>query len=144
MRIYLVRHGEAGMPGGGGEPALTAMGVRQAESTADDAARTGVRVARVVHSGKLRARQTAEILAARLSPPGGVAAMDGLGPDSDVFALARLLESQTEALMIVSHLPLLDRLVGVLVTGDPGQILVGFSTAQMVCVEGRDGEWGIV
>ncbi len=144
MRIYLVRHAEAAAPHGETEPVLTANGLRQAQSAAESAVRAGVRVERIVHSGKRRAEQTAEILARSLAPRAGVSKMEGLSPNDDVFAVARFIEDQELPLILVSHLPMLDRLVAVLVAGDPEQTLVGFTTAQMVCLEGEEGEWRIV
>ena len=69
----------------------------------------GVQVGSIVHSGKKRARQTAEIFGAALSPAGGVKQMDGLKPLDDVTAVARNLRSD-RGLMMVGHLPFMERL----------------------------------
>lgn len=70
MTLYFVRHGESTwnvrkvVQGQTASPELTALGREQAEAAADQLAALGVR--RIVASDLMRARQTAEIIAARL------------------------------------------------------------------------------
>lgn len=64
-RILLIRHAEADYEGS--DPPLSAAGVRQADTVADRLA--DERIARILHSPKLRARRTAEAFASRLGCP---------------------------------------------------------------------------
>jgi broad specificity phosphatase PhoE len=70
MTLYFVRHGESTwnvakrIQGQTASPELTARGIVQAEAAAEELAGAGVR--RIVASDLLRARQTAEVIAARL------------------------------------------------------------------------------
>jgi len=84
MELYLVRHGQAAARDGEVSRALTEHGAEVVEQVAAFAARAGVKVDEVRHSGKLRAHQTAEILAKALAPPRGVNAVAGLDPEDDV------------------------------------------------------------
>ena len=82
MRLYLVQHGEARSEEKDPERPLTDRGasdVRRVAKLATEAG--GVMVERILHSGKTRARRTAEIWAAEL----GIAATeaDGLAPMDD-------------------------------------------------------------
>ena len=62
----------------------------------------------LLHSGKLRAEPTAEILADYLMPAkGATASRRGLGFDDDVRPLAESLAATDHRLMIVGHLPFL-------------------------------------
>jgi broad specificity phosphatase PhoE len=60
MRVYLVQHGEAQPEAVSAERELTPRGRSDVERVANLLAGGGVRVAKVCHSGKTRARQTAE------------------------------------------------------------------------------------
>ena len=62
MRLYLVQHGDAVPERLDPERPLSAAGRREVEAVARLLAGAGARVAHVVHSGKLRAQQTAELL----------------------------------------------------------------------------------
>ena len=60
MRLYLVHHGEAVPPGVDPQRPLSEGGSASVEQVAEKAAMQGAKPAVVWHSGKLRARQTAE------------------------------------------------------------------------------------
>ena len=96
-----------------------------------------------MHSGKLRAEQTAEILADYLMPAKGTTVQRGLGPDDDVRPLADSLAATDRTLMIVGHLPFLGRLVSQLVVGDADRPVVQFEAAGLVGMQFQDGHWTI-
>ena len=64
MRIYLVQHGASKSEAEDPERSLTDEGRQTVEKMADYLTSAGASVDRIKHSGKLRARQTAGILAA--------------------------------------------------------------------------------
>src|SRR3989442_4166078 len=68
MDCYLVQHGEATPEQDDPARPLTDRGRREVEPVAEAAKRSGVGIAEIVHSGKIRAPQTAELLAAARSP----------------------------------------------------------------------------
>jgi len=68
MKVYLVQHAEAMSEEQNPERPLTELGRQHTRSVADLAARMGVEVEQVRHSGKTRAEQTAEILGEALGP----------------------------------------------------------------------------
>ena len=63
MKLYLVQHGEAHAKNVDPERPLTERGHGDVARLAAFLSRAGVRVERVIHSGKLRAEQTAGVLA---------------------------------------------------------------------------------
>ncbi|MDF2956449.1 MAG: Phosphohistidine phosphatase SixA [Candidatus Alkanophagales archaeon MCA70_species_1] len=79
VRVYSAQHGEA--RSGAEDPArpLTDKGKEDAKKVANYVSKF-VRVERILHSGKLRAVQTAEIMADALKPPKGVEQTDTLEP----------------------------------------------------------------
>ena len=82
MRAYLVRHGEAEREEVDPERHLTHRGADVAQRIAGEAVTDlGVRPAGIFHSGKARARQTAEIWGGLVGTD--VAEADGLAPNDD-------------------------------------------------------------
>ncbi|MEM3030417.1 MAG: phosphohistidine phosphatase SixA [Candidatus Micrarchaeia archaeon] len=140
MEFYLVQHGEAAREEQDPARPLTQKGRADAEKTAGFLARQGVRVAAIHHSGKLRARQTAEIFAAKLGAPlGGLA---GMAPNDEPRAAADFLATVQQPVLLVGHLPHLSRLVSLLVAGDSEKPVVAFCMAGVVCLEREEG-WRI-
>jgi phosphohistidine phosphatase len=110
MPLYLVQHGPAKSEAEDPERRLTDAGRRLVQRIADFLAPLALAVDRIEHSGKARARETAEILAARLQPPEGIRQVAGLAPNDPVEPARARLESETKSLMLVRHLPHLARL----------------------------------
>ena len=133
MDVYLMQHGEAVSAEVDPDRPLTPEGIAHVSAVAAHAAACGVRVDRVVHSGKTRAAQTAAILAGALGCP-DVLAAHGLKPNDDVVAagLALIHRDAPGSLALVGHLPFLDRLASLLVTGNPEASVVAFRNAGLV------------
>ncbi len=144
MKLYLVQHAEARREEEDPDRPLTEKGWADARRVAAYlVGRGAVRVQRIIHSGKLRARQTAEVWAEHLSPVVIVPA-DGLDPAADPATWANRLQQRTEDTMLVGHLPHLERLVSSLLVGDPERRVVEFRNAGVVSLErGEDDRWMI-
>jgi phosphohistidine phosphatase len=144
MRVYLVRHGKASkdstMPSDAERP-LTARGRSDVEAMAKLVASSGTQVHQIRHSGLRRAQQTAEIFGQQLNPPGGVVAVKGLLFDDPVEQLARELLLEPEPAMFVGHNPFMERLVSLLLTGNPDRVPVSLGTSSTVCLENTEGVW---
>ncbi len=143
MRIYLVRHGEAKLESVDAARPLSERGRAEIERVAVLSARLGPAIAEIRHSGLLRARQTAEILAARLVPPPAVGPMEGLAPGDDPARAADACEAATEPLVLVGHLPHLGRLASALLIGHAGKELIRFDTGTLVCLAKGEGGWWV-
>ncbi len=143
MTLFLVQHGEARPESEDPERSLTERGAEIVGRMAEWAARIGIKVDQIQHSGKRRAEQTATIVAQDLNPPRGVMAVKGLSPNDDVNQVAASLRGDQGSLMLVGHLPHLSRLVSLLVTGNPDINVVRFRNAGIVCLAQRDGKWAI-
>jgi len=134
MALYLVQHGRSFSKELDAEQGLTPEGVADVERIAKVAANYGVRVSRIQHSGKKRALQTAEIYAAALRPAKGVEPGSGLNPLDDVTQLAAQLDS-SENLMLVGHLPFMERLASYLITGSIETLVFKFQNGGVVCLD---------
>src|SRR5436305_14596055 len=142
MRVYFVRHGEAKREDVDPERHLTARGAEDVRRIAADARNDlGVRPTRILHSGKARARQTAEIWAELAGAD--VAETDALAPNDDPTVWAARLDAEGDGLMLVGHLPHLERLVGLLVTGDADRGVVGFPAGGLVRLERTEAGWEV-
>ncbi len=116
MQVYLVRHGEASVPPGGSERILTDRGRDQARRIAACLAGRGAAPAVIRHSTRIRARETAEILAAALGDV-PLEEITGLAPEDPVSGIAAMVAGTDQDLMLVGHLPHLDLLASQLVAG---------------------------
>lgn len=132
MELLLVQHGEARPKEEDPARPLSDRGRRLVEQMAVFAARHGVKVDEIRHSGKLRARQTAAVLAEALEPPKGLREAPGLNPEDDVNDAAESLAHEHGRIMLVGHLPFLGRLAGLLLAGDPDAPVVQFRNAGIV------------
>jgi phosphohistidine phosphatase len=144
MRLYLVQHGDAVPERLDLERPLSATGRREVEAVARLLAGAGVRVAHVVHSGKLRAQQSAELLATALAPGTVPEIMPGLNPNDPVEPMARGIADWTSDVMLVGHLPFMGKLVARLVVGDKRRPVAAFVPGTVVCLEQAEaGDWVI-
>lgn len=111
MEVYLVQHGAAKSEAEDPQRGLTEQGQGNVERVAEFLAPLRLALDHIEHSEKLRARQTAEILAARLRPSGGTKEIRGMAPNDDVEPMYARLQREANPLMLVGHLPYLSRLV---------------------------------
>ncbi len=143
MNVYLVQHAEARPKEEDPDRSLSERGWRDAEGVAGLASRMGLVVSQIRHSGKLRAEQTARILGEALSPTEGLVAIEGLGPLDDVEPVANDVDVSVAPMMLVGHLPFMERLIGELVVGDPDEAIVDVQNAAIVCLSRSDETWQV-
>jgi phosphohistidine phosphatase len=141
VKVYLVQHAEAQPEEVDPDRPLSDTGREHAEQVAAVTVKLGLEIDEIRHSGKTRAEQTATILGAALSPSRGVRAASGLGPVDDIEPIAEQLEAVSKPVMLVGHLPFMERLTGYLVTRDAQQAVVDFTNAAIVCLAQDDGQW---
>ncbi len=134
MALYLVQHGQCHPKDVDPAKGLTEAGESTVTRIANVAKDYGVPVSCILHSGKKRALQTAEIFETALVPPEGLHAKSGLNPLDDVTAIAGLIDSK-DNLMLVGHLPFMSRLCSWLVTNDPDAPIFQFQGGGIVCLK---------
>ena len=144
MRLYLVQHGPALPAAEHPDRPLTDQGRREVEVVAALLARGQPCLARIIHSGKTRARQTAEILADHLKPSQPVEAAAGIDPNDPVEPWIVVANGWTEDRLLVGHQPFLGQLVSRLMLGQECA-LVDYRPGTVVCLEPTGaGDWRIV
>jgi phosphohistidine phosphatase len=143
MRVYLVQHAEALSEEINPDRPLSEVGRQHANDVAALAARMDVTVQQIRHSGKTRAAQTAHIFGSKLGVE-NVVQSDGLGPVDDVVPVAEELDQLDDPVMLVGHLPFMERIAGQLLVGDAEQPVVQFNNAGLVCLEKTDERWQVL
>ncbi len=133
--IYLVQHGIAHPENIDPERHLTEKGKHETEKIAKYLANKGLlSVTKIVHSPKVRAIETAEIFAKFLQPKNGTEEVEGLTPTADPAMWQQKLQDINDNLMIVGHLPHLQKLVALLVAGKDIN-LIKFRNSAVLCLE---------
>ena len=111
MKLYLIQHGEAKSEAEDPERSLTARGEKEVIAVSKVAGGLQIRPSKIYHSGKLRAKQTAEIIAGALRISASlVESAPGLNPNDDIQPWAERISKEKEDLMLVGHLPFLEKL----------------------------------
>ncbi len=141
MHIYLVQHGAAVSKDENPKKPLSDNGREDVKRIASFLARSRLSAARVIHSGKLRALETALLLAEVLGPGHLVEeAASGLAPNDSTDDFFAAIDGWTEDTIIVGHLPFMSRMAARLVTGDEDETVVHFKPGSVACLErGENG-----
>ena len=133
MALYLVQHGKNLPKDMDPEKGLSEEGKADVGSVASVATQKGIQVSAIYHSGKKRARETAEMFVASLEPSGGVQEMEGLGALDDV---TNLQLRANDNWMLVGHLPFMEKLTSYLITADADRPpVMKFQNGGIVCLD---------
>jgi phosphohistidine phosphatase len=140
MRLYLVQHGDAVAKDVDPERPLSDSGRADIDRLASWLERNDVRVARILHSGKLRAEQTANLLAPLAGDDGTVEAHPGLAPNDSPGSLLDILGDGDT--IVAGHMPFVSRAVSLALELPPDQPIVAFKPGSLAGLE-RDanGSW---
>ena len=142
MKLYLAQHGDSLPEQVNPERPLSERGWQDIGRLAEFVGGTRIRVRRVYHSGKLRARQTAELLGGHLASAEAIEAASGLNPNDPVEPVAAQINGWTEDTLLVGHLPFMGRLVAYLVGGASDRQVAAFQPGSLACLEpDAGGRW---
>jgi len=114
MNLYLAHHGEAVGPGIDPRRPLSPFGRMAVERLAAECAIKGAKPSVVWHSGKLRAKQTAEAYWRACNALADFSAARNLQPDDPPQWIADQLLGETRDVLIAGHFPHLPRLLELL------------------------------
>jgi phosphohistidine phosphatase len=144
MALYLVQHGKNLPKDIDPDQGLSKEGIAEVEKIAQVAKGYHIHVRQILHSTKERARQTAAIFQSALIPEEPMQVMVGLQPLDDVKALADQIIGERD-LMIVGHLPFMERLTAYLITGYIEKRIFKFQNGGIVCLDmdPETGDWFI-
>lgn len=145
MKVYLVQHAEAKSKEEDPDRPLSDRGRAEIRTVAAYVAEhADIEVNQIYHSGKTRARQTAEVLAAALHSADGIDQVDDLSPLAEPSVWAARLAGMTDDAMLVGHLPHLSKLAGLLLCQDETNGVVAFHMGRIVCLSrAESGDWSV-
>jgi len=135
MKLYLARHGEYLANDYSQGEVLSEQGVMKIKRLADFLGQAKLEVAAIYHSGKVRAQQTAELLAQRVQSQQAVEVHQGLLPNDEVSLLVEQLNALQEDILLVGHLPYLERLTSQLIVGNDHRQIISFEPGTIACLE---------
>ena len=134
MALYLIQHGKSLPKDLDPDQGLSEEGVAETQRMANLAKDHGVRVSQIRHSVKTRARQTAEIFAKALYPQKGTQEVSGINPLDDVAEYAAGIAAG-QNIMLVGHLPFMERMTSYLITGSADKPVFKFQNSGIVCLD---------
>ena len=142
MKLYCVRHGHAErLPDESGERPLTQEGVEEINRVAAYLAHQDVHAVHVMHSGKLRAQQSAVILAEAVAKDQLVEVCELLGSNRLTAPLIDQIQRWHDDTLLVGHMPLMSQLVSALILGNDYTDILRFPPATVVCLERFENRW---
>lgn len=142
-RFYILQHGNAVSKEEDTERPLSSAGQRDIKRVADRLAEKNVSIQRIVHSSKLRAKQTAQIISDGVVPNVVPEAVDGISPNDDPEKFIKDTGSIKGAVLVASHMPFVSRLCSTLMTGKPNAQFC-FTPGSIACLDYADGQWSLV
>ena len=141
IQIYLVQHGIALTGEEDPQRPLSELGRDQLQTVAKHLQAKKIRVSKIAHSGKLRALQSAEIMA-RILDIKKVTAFPGMNPKDDVEAFIEKMDE--DGVMYVGHLPHLEQVVSKLICGSTLKSVIQFQNAAVACLQLNDRQAQLV
>lgn len=142
MHLFLVQHGETTSEDIDPSRPLTEKGRTDVSKVADFMERSGVKAEEIWHSDKLRAKQTAEIIA-KILGTGKIIEKEGLAPNDPIAKYVEIVNGSSKDLMIIGHLPFLAKLSSSLLAGSGSGGIINFKQGIVVCLEKCDYTWGV-
>ncbi len=135
MKLYLVQHAEACAKEVDPKRPLSDRGQGDIERMAKFLKHSGIRVERVIHSGKLRARQTAECLAAAIAPQVEIELSGLIDPNDNPKAFDWQSQSWSRDTLIVGHLPFMSKFISHLIVEDENRPIIAYQPGSVVCLQ---------
>jgi phosphohistidine phosphatase len=144
MRLYLVQHGDSKPKEEDADRPLTDQGRKDVIKIASQLRSAGIKIDKVLQSGKSRTRQTAEIITEALNLKGKLMFSEGLGPKDSIHQFkAKMDKDGSENIMVVGHLPFLSSFASLLLTGNPEKEIVQFKKGGVLSLVRTDDKWSV-
>ena len=139
MRLYIVQHGDSVAKEIDPNRPLSDRGRADIQRLAEWLSSTNVKIAQILHSGKTRAIETAEILRPLLKSPSQIYEGQGLAPNDSPEAFLHQLRGSEKDTLVACHMPFVARTVSQALAGAPDRQLVEFVPGSVAGIERGDG-----
>ncbi len=143
MELYLLRHGRPNPELVDPQKGLSPEGQAEIGSLGKLIKPLEISVSEIWHSGKTRARQTAELISSYLEVKSGIFEKKGLNPADRIEPIVGQILAHKRDLMIVGHAPFLLYLSSLLLTGDPNRAALDYSTGTLGRLSYANGRWSL-
>ncbi len=144
MKLYLVQHAQAKPKEEDPDRPLSEKGLADVIKVAKYAAENcGINIKKICHSGKLRAEQTAGILAEHLCVV-TQEKVDALNPMDDPAIWVDKLSSKGENMMLIGHLPHMAKLATALLCSKGHDPIVQFQMGCILALKREDNQWALL
>ena len=143
MKLYLMQHGNPVSKEIDKTKPLSKQGIEDVYRVARFLAANGIKFNELLHSGKERAKQTAEIINSIVCEGITPVERDDISPLDNVSSVAGYIISGEKDIMIIGHLPHLSRLTSLLVTGSESGDIAAFKQGGVVCLSQDGDRWAI-
>lgn len=134
MRLYLIQHGIAVPEEQDPQKPLSQEGRDDTQKTAEFLKARDIKVDRIWHSKKTRSVQTAQMISGSITCS-EIEERDDINPKDPVDKLQEGIQALNADLMIVGHLPFLQKLASLLLTGSDRNELISFKNSGVICLE---------
>lgn len=138
-----MQHGDAVDESIDAERPLSKQGIDDIQRLAWRMQKMGVQLAHIFHSGKLRAEQTAEIIAQEVAPAVQPLQVNGLKPNDDPSVIAEDINKMAEDILITSHMPFVSRLCSWLLAGNT-EIEFASEPGTLFCLDKQGKHWRLI
>lgn len=146
MKLYLIQHGKALSEEHDPKRCLSQEGIKETKKIADFIKPKNIAVDYIWHSKKERAIQTAKIISQTVSYKEIIERND-INPNDPVDKLPEELKKLNKDVMIVGHLPFLQKLASLLLTGSETSAPISFINSGIICFDSKEPwqvEWFII
>ena len=148
MGIYIVQHGPALSKEEDAERPLSEYGKGVVKDVALLLKKSAnIKIDEIIHSTKLRSRQTAELIAKTMEITIPVMDTENLEPLDNISPQVMIFENEITNKMIVGHLPYVNRLASKLLCGDENQEMFNYQPGSVLCldkvVNNGKGKWKV-
>ncbi len=140
MNLYILQHGEAEPKEANPDRPLSGKGVHDIRKLALHMQNMDIQLEKIFHSGKLRAEQSARLIADVLSPGVEPVQANGLSPNDDPSVIADEIGQMKENILLASHMPFVSALCSYVMTGSENAEFAS-QPGTLFCLERKDNKW---
>jgi phosphohistidine phosphatase len=142
MKLYCIRHGQAESSVLDNKRHLTSDGAASIHLIGKFLVAQNVTIEQLLHSPKLRAQETAEILMSYVHPK-KMSATAALTHEACAQTLADHVANWDAPTLLVTHMPLIASFVNMLLFRESLWPCIEFQPGTITCLERRRKEWSI-
>ena len=142
MKLILVCHGENVPEEVNPEKPLSEKGISDIEKIGELLKKENNFADEIYYSGKKRAEETSQILAKHILKGNRISNEEGLSPEDDIKPWADKIGNFETDVMLVGHLPFMEKLASLLIDNDENKKIIDFHQGTAaVLIKNAEGKW---